>query len=1105
MKVGNLLAPRRLSLAAVLLVGTALPAQARAASSAIDYRLPSAELGDALRAFGQKSGIQMLFSEDLVRNRRSAPVVGRFSADEGLRRLLARAPLRVERSSGNVMILKPIAFAQAAAAPAASSAATPEAASDDTVTSPMPAGNPAEAAQPAGEIVVTGSRIARQDYSATSPILTVGTEAFERKGAISVENVLNELPQFTPSTGSANAFPSRGGQSNLNLRGLGTNRALVLVNGRRAQPSNGDGTIDVNTIPRLAIQNVETITGGASATYGSDAMAGVVNFKLRERFDGIQVDAQYNLPERGDAASRQFGILAGTSFAGDRAHVVVSADYTERERASRRDRDFFRENGSVNIAFLPSGVADLSANPPSQAAVNGVFNRYGTPPATVSRTRGFGINADGSLFTSNPVTAPVFNYKGPLNDVIRNQGNTLLQSSGLFYDIQIPLERFTGYGRAEYELTDNLTAFVQGNYTGYTADVQISITPLGSLGQITFVPATNPFIPQDLRALLASRANPSGDFVLNKQLEPLGPRTQRERWDLYQMLGGLSGKIPSLGWSWDVSYSEGRTENASTLRGGVSNAALQTLLRDPFGGAGRAATGSLAAVAPLCEGGLNLFGNQPISAGCRSFITREARTETVLRQRVVEANVQGTVATLPAGDLKFAVGANYRRNSYAFTADPVIIAADLIGYGASQNGRGTTEVAEGYAELLVPLIHDTPFIRELNLGLAYRYSDYDTIGGVHTYKADLDWAIARVVRVRGGYSRAVRAPSVGELFAAPNSGGVTLGSPTTPNGAAAFTGDPCDVRGAYRQGPNGARVAALCVAQGVPASAVAGFTYVGNTVFATNQGNPDLQEEKADTYSLGLVLSSPFATPILSRISASIDYYSIRISDAIGSLGVPVSLSRCYNGDGVSNPGYSLDNVYCRQIVRSPGTGAISNPTQPLLNLAAFQTSGIDAQVDWQVPLDALGIGGDAGMIRLNFVGTYLRKFTVESLPGSPVLDYSGTTGSVGIVQPKWKWAATGSYEIGPVQFGVTWRHLSAVRDASILTNSGSTIAGIPSFDYFDANARVIASEHLELRLGINNLTDKGPPQLGSAFGNTDTSTFDVLGRQFFVMGRVRF
>ncbi|MDT7533130.1 TonB-dependent receptor [Sphingobium sp. SA2] len=959
------------------------------------------------------------------------------------------------------------------------------------------------AAPAAADITVTGSRIARQDYTASSPIVTLGVAAIENRGAVTIESALNDLPQFTPSTGQANAFPSRGGQANLNLRGLGTNRALVLISGRRAQPSNGDGTIDVNTIPRQLIQNVETITGGASATYGSDAMAGVVNFKLRDRFEGIQIDGQYNLTTRGDAAARQLGLLAGTDFAQGRGNVFVALDYTSRERVQRRDRSFFTENGTVNIAFLPTGVADLSANPPSQLAVNGVFNRYGTPPATVSRTRGFGVNNDGSLFTANPVTAPIFNYKGPIDDLIRSQNNTLLQASGLYYDIQIPLERFNGFARAEYELSDTLKAFVQGQYTAYVADVGISITPLGSLGQVTFVPATNPFIPADLKTLLNSRSNPAGDFVYNKLLFPLGPRTQREEWDLYQVVAGLSGDITSLGWTWDVSFTHGRTENQSTLRGGVSASALQQLLRDPFGGAGRPASGAVAAVSPLCEGGLNLFGDQPISQSCQSFILREAVNTTVLKQETAEANIQGTVLTLPAGPLKFAAGATYRRNRYAFTADPVVAAADLTGYGASRSGGGSTEVGEIYAELLAPLIHDTPFIKEFNLGAAYRYSNYDSIGGVSAYKADIDWAIVDEVRVRGGYSRAVRAPSVGELFAAPNSVGVTLGAPLSPTGAPAFTGDPCDVRGAYRTGPNGARVSALCVAQGVPASAIAGYTYVGNTVFATNEGNAALREESADTYSIGLVLKSPFATSVLSRLTASIDYYNISISDAIGVLGVPVALSRCFNGDGVSNPNYDPTNINCQQIDRSPGTGAIANPTQPLLNLASFKTSGIDGQIDWVLPLESV-VGGNPGALRFNLIGTYVDRFLVRSLPGSPELDFIGTTGNGGIVQPQWKSVVSATYSKDMFSLGFTWRHLSSVEDSSRVTNAASIIPGVPAYDYFDMNVRIGVNENFEIRGGVTNIANKAPPQVGSAFGNTDTSTYDVLGRQAFISFRAR-
>jgi outer membrane receptor protein involved in Fe transport len=941
---------------------------------------------------------------------------------------------------------------------------------------------------PTQDIIVTGSRIARKDYTAESPTLTMSDAQLARSGAPTLEQALNQLPQFTASFGQASAFPSRGGQAFINLRGLGTNRALVLLDGRRIVPSNADGTIDTNILPQQLIANVETITGGASTAYGSDAMAGVVNFRLRQNFTGVQLYSQIGVTDKGDGSTYDLSGMAGTAFADGRGHAIIFFGYTNRQPIYRGDRAFFTRNGSTNLAFLPQGLVDLSSAPPSQAAVNTVFAKYGAGAGTVTG-KTYGFNPNGTLFTA--ANNPIVNYQGAPDEQIRFQNNTVQFNSGDVYDIQIPLQRYSVYGMTDFRASDAADLYLQGNYVHYTALVQRSYAFVGGQGQTQTIPVSNPFIPADLKTLLASRANPTAPFIYRSSTLQFGPRQQPQDWTLYQITGGVKGTIPGSSITYDVYGSYGHTRQIEQFRNGLSFSALTNLLNAPDGGAS------------LCAGGFNPFGNNPVSASCSAYLKRVASNETDLSQTVFEGTVQGPMFNLPAGSARFAAGAEYRRNSYATVADPLLSSGDSIGFGISGNAHGSDTVKEVYGELLLPIIHDTPLIQEFNLDLAARYSSYRTIGGVGTYKADFDWKVFQPLRLRGGYSRAVRAPSLGDLYGAPTTASVTVGTPVV-NGVAVAAGDPCDVRGAVRKnaGANAAAIRSLCLAQGVPLASVDTFQYNNVTLFTVDQGNPNLKEEKADTFSIGGVLTSPFHSPFASHLSVSVDYYSIKISNAIGLLGLATSLNRCFSA--ASNPTFSNDNIYCQQLPRK-SDGFIATGLEPLLNQASFKTAGIDGQLDWR--LNLAEIGGPQHVINLNLAGTYVLEYLEQDLPGATTLDYAGTTGPVasGPVFPKFRSIASLGYDIG--NFGITakWRHMSGMRDFSTLTNPASTIQGVPAYDYFDASVRFEISRGTDFQLGVLNIADKQPPLVGTAFGNTDQSTYDVVGRRFYVSVHYKF
>jgi len=979
------------------------------------------------------------------------------------------------------------------------------------------AGAYAQEAAPAPEepqaveaVVVTGSRIARQDYVANSPIQTVGAAAIEATGQVTVEKALSQMPQFTGSFGQGNTGSTstglNGGQSYASLRGLGAKRTLILLDGRRLQPSNPDGSVDLNIIPEALIENVEVITGGASTAYGSDATAGVVNFKLKRSFEGLTADAQYGISEKGDAESFRFSVTGGSSFADGKGRAVLSFDYTNRDRALQSARDYYIFRTSApGLSTIPQGTVLFGANLPTLASINSLFQgTYGTAALTGNSagryTGQLGFNTDQTLFSTSGV--PVLNFRDPQTDnayIVNANASGTSQQVNFGYNgssMQSDLDRYAVFAKVDYNLTDNLRFFSQFTFTDYTS-VGVSNPTLASNVYGLTVPVTNPFIPNDFKAILASRPTPNAAFTFYKALDILGPRVQKYSYDVFQFTNGLSGDTGFRDWTWDgyVSFSRAKFDNEQT--GGASASAISRLLNSPTGGT------------EYCAGGWNPFGNLTPSGECVRYMSRRTLNQNSLEQRMVELNVSGTLFDLPAGAVKFAAGTDYRSNEYTFKPDSQLNqpdgTSDILGYSVLRDASGSVDTYEVYGELLVPIVKDLPFIQEFNLDLGYRYSDYSSVGGVQTYKADFDWKIIEPVRLRGGYNRAIRAPSVGELYAPVSTGSVAIGtaSSTTTNG------DPCDVRSSYRTGANAAAVRTLCLAQGVPTAIIDSYQLGTAQVFALTGGNPDLQEETADTYSFGAVLRSPFEGPLLSRITASIDWYDIKVKDAIGSLSIVNAFQFCFNSGG-ANPTYDPSNYYCSLLTRNSASGVPTNPVQPLLNLGQFQTTGVDVQVDWSFDFADTLLDKVPGSLSVNVALGYTDKFKIQSLPGAAVYDYVGTIGTgvestAGTAHPKWKSVTSTTYTWGPASVGLRWRWIDAMDNSAKVVTPTSTSRGVVSYNAFDFNGRVKLPWDTDLRFGVNNLFDKAPPQVGDTEGNYDAQNYDVLGRSYYLGVRKRF
>ncbi|MBY8829854.1 TonB-dependent receptor domain-containing protein [Hephaestia mangrovi] len=942
-----------------------------------------------------------------------------------------------------------------------------------------------------GEIVVTGSRISRRDYTSSSPIATVSSDYIAKSASPTLESSLNQLPQITSSASSSTNTQARGGQASLDLRGLGQQRTLILVDGRRVQPSASDGSVDLNTIPADLVQSVEIITGGASAVYGSDAVTGVVNLKLRQDVTGVELSAKTGVTERGDGSTYDLNLLAGGKFANGRGSALLSIGYSRRDIAPFTNRDYLR--GQVLTASNPRTLLNVSAaNLPSQAAVDSIFSAYGYAPGTVSRSLQLSFNRDGTLYSPTNIV----NYRDGADPATVNYNGAQYYAVSETYVAQTPLTRYNVFGRVNYDFSDNIKLFVEGFYTNYNVTTGGAFANAGSTSSsvpIT-IPVTNPFIPADLRTYLLSRPNPTAPLTATRFTTEAGPRHERNDYDVFQLTTGLSGRFSGTDIDWSIVGSYGQTHQLQTETGYPSILAINQLLAAPDGGAS------------LCSGGYNIFGLQPVSAACSAFISRTERNVTRLSQTNVEANVTGTLFSLPAGALKFAAGADYRQNDYSFDPDSQITTGQIANFLPIFASSGTTKAAEAYAELLIPVIKNGPLIKEFNLDASYRYSHYNTVGGISTYTVDADWIVIDGLRFRGGYSRATRAPSAGELFGATSFGQASIGAPGVLG-----SGDPCDVRGAYRAAgaANADQVRALCLAQGVPASLIDTFQNTNPRTPFQSGGNTALQPETADTYSAGVVLSPKFSSPLLEHLSLSVDYYNIKITKAIGQISSTVALSQCFST--VANPGLSNASSYCQLLQRNPGDGQLSLILNPQFNLANYSTSGIDAQLDWRLNLADVG-GPGSSYFAISSVATYLDTFKIQNFAGAPTLDYAGTIGNTQIdlfadAHPRWKATSTATLGVGDVSASLRWRYIGKMANAANVGTNG-TAPDVSAVSYFDLSLNFDVSHRFQLGLGATNIFDKKPPVVNTSIvGNlaTDAYTYDVLGRRFYASIKAKF
>lgn len=959
-----------------------------------------------------------------------------------------------------------------------------------------------------GEITVTGSRIQRPDLTSTSPIAVVAQEEFRLSGATNVEQVLNTLPQVVPGVTGFSNNPGNGAVT-LNLRNLGATRTLVLVNGRRYMFYDTNQIVDLNTIPQFMIEGVDVVTGGASAVYGSDAVAGVVNFRLRNDLNGVLLGGQYSITERGDGARYDANFAIGTQFADNRGNVTAYANYTRRRPIFQGARDFSR------FAAGDGCIVPGSTDPRTGIGRNAGFGTFNASTC-VPRGGELGLVPGGS--PSTPIaTLPGLTSTAAPGGLIFNPtggGTRAFVDPDDLYNfavdnyLQLPQERYLFGAYGSYEIKPGVEFFTELSFVNNSVPQELAPTPLG---QSVALQIASPFFNEQTRNVLRPLDTDGDGYVTTNvgvRFNQAGPRNVDANRTAFRVLAGLRGDLTS-DLRYEAFYSYARTRNSQFQQGNIARSRFAASVNTEFGPGNVLRCRDAAARAQGCQP-LNIFGLGQASDAALNYVRVSSNNTQISDLKNALASISGSLFDLGLGAdaIGFAVGAEYRDVSASYTPDTFLASGDVAGFNAGQPTRGGYNVKELFAELRVPILSES-FIHRLELNGAARYSDYslDNVGGVWTYAAGAEFAPVPDISFRGQYQRAVRAPNVEDLFA-----GNSTGFP----GAT----DPCSDRGPTSDRTDVVRQ--LCVATGVPAAAV--FTrpvQPAAQIQANFGGDPNLNEETSDTYTVGAVIRPSF----IPRLNITVDYFNIKVEDTIATFagGLNSALSLCYT------VAQDINNPICQAFVGFRGpTGALGetaggrNPNVLSANVATLETSGIDLQADYTQPL-GFSMFGDGARLNFFYLGTFLDKYrstAVATIPERVTIGEGAIGGGLisGNPLPEYRHTARFTFSDGPASLSLRWRYLGEVEDFRIQnTFSGINRVGtdpallvnpnVNEIHYFDLTGSYSATDNFTFTFGVNNLFDEKPQVLGSLAeqANTYPGAYDVLGRDFFVGARFEF
>ncbi len=922
------------------------------------------------------------------------------------------------------------------------------------------------------EVVVTGSRIQRTNLVSASPVTQVDAEELRFQGTTRVEDLMKNLPQVYSNQ---NASQSNGatGTATLNLRNLGDERTLVLVNGRRmpaGSPLQGGTGADINQIPGALIRRVEVLTGGASATYGSDAVAGVVNFIMMDDFEGIQLDYQFSqyqhdndnsrlqdlvesngfpVPDgsKTDGDTQDISLIIGGNFDSGRGNVTAYASYREIDGVLQSERDY--------SACALNNTGD------------GCFGSGTSAEGTFLTPGGGTYFVQGDQFIEG---SQVYNY-GPLN----------------YY--QRPDERYTAGAFGRYSINEHVEAYTELMFMDNQTNAQIA--PSGSFFLDYGISPDNPFLSAQQRDILfgdPSLLNDDGTapVTIGRRNVEGGPRNQDLRHTTFRGVFGARGDINDT-WRYDAyaMFSEVSMEN--TYNNDLSNNKLRNAVDAVVDDDGNITCRSVVnGTDPNCVP-WNPWETGAIEPGgaATQYLALPLFARGTTEQKIISGYVAGSLGDyglqLPTADsgLEVVAGVEYRKESLDFNPDEGF----RLGLGAGQGGAtnavsGEFDVNEYFLEASLPLIEGKSFAEEVVLDLAYRYSDYSTDITTDTYGISGSWAITQGIKLRGSYQRAVRAANIRELF--------------LPQGFNLFDmdEDPC-------AGANPTRSFEECARSGVTQAQYGNIidSFAGQYNFLQG-GNTELAPEEADTYSFGVVWSPEF----IAGLTMTVDYYTIEIEQGIGTLEPEFILNQCLDGvsgfcDNVKRNAQRGD-LWIGSDVNSSGNVVALND-----NLATEEVEGFDVIVDYSMEL------GDLGTLSFTDTMSIIETWDTQQAEGAPVDDCKGNWGgNCGYPTPDFQnnlrvtwltpWGITGS---------VNWRHISEVNDLNENLD-------LEEMDYFDVSAIWDVMDNTSLRAGINNVFDEEPPIAGNAAGpsingngNVFPGMYDALGRYMFVGLSVEF
>ncbi len=985
-------------------------------------------------------------------------------------------------------------------------------------------------------IVVTGSLISNPNLKSASPVSVITSEEVELRQTNVAEEFLRQLPSAIPSIGSA-VNNGNGGASFVNLRGIGAIRNLVLLDGQRIVPANLGGAVDLNNIPLALIERTDILTGGATTTYGADAVSGVVNFITKRDFSGIEATISEQITEKGDGNTFRADVTIGANFDDGRGNAVFSVGYQEADPVFQGDRAF-----SVNNIDSFSGAPGGSGTSvPGRITGTRGLTAAGVPNTTAT------LMQIGTTAAGVPILAP--RPGGAVNggtrqiDPATGQAVAPFQAFNFnpFNIFQTPFERFNIFGQARYEISDRVEVYTQGLFSKNT--VRTIIAPGGSFGSTLTLPLSNPFLPASVRNQLcafnvapnvvgvaadgtalsgqiaytprftqaqcdAAATAQSGSAAFQtvtvsapRRFVEAGTRNSAFTTTVFNyglgFRGDLTDKI-----RYDVYGSYGESENVQRQSGnGLLSRLRQSVLATNVGGV------------PTCTvaaGGcvpINLFGAEgsitPQQLGFVTGVGTSATTQTSLStvKGVISGETGFALAETPIG---FAVGVEYRKYGASTVSDLASqTPGEVLGNGAaSPDVIGEYNVKEAFGELIIPIFEDQSFAKNLTLEAGGRYSDYSTAGKSYTYKVGGSYEPIDGLKFRGNYQRGARAPNIGELFSPQVTGLTNLAT------------DPC--QGAAPT--TNANLRAICIAQGAPAGTIGSIVAPSaGQANATSGGNPNLDVEKTKTYTVGAVWQPSF----VPKLSISVDYFNIKVNGAISSPTVSDVIAGCFGATPTAPPA-NAGLAACTSIRRNPLTGGLdgdasTTPGLPFVssNLGRIATDGIDLSINYSRDLGF-------ATYSTSFDGTWTNSNKFQATPTSLNREcVSFISANCGSLKPEFAWTQRTSLTFEDrYTLSLLWRHISKFEqepdDISINGNAftapGVNFGKINAKDYYDLSGRFELSDNVVLTVTVQNLLDSKPKVVGSnigttAFnsGNVFPSTFDPLGRRYAAAVKFKF